>query len=200
MRYIISKRKNELTVFLLLLFSARAEFPLFAKQAIIENVLLSLYSVVTKRLVSVVPQVDSYSCPICYGRRTCTRTEKRRSRLIHALYAGLAWRPIRLGCNHVFCVRCLIKAQRRRLVDCPICRRKNAVGDADASCLDNTMQDYLMLYFPREIKEKREENGLDVERGYYPRSCGNSSPPAVLYHPAPAHSRSADVDQRCNIM
>ncbi|ORY97789.1 SPX domain-domain-containing protein [Syncephalastrum racemosum] len=159
--------------------SARAEFPLFAKQAIIENVLLSLYSVVTKRLVSVVPQVDSYSCPICYG---------------------LAWRPIRLGCNHVFCVRCLIKAQRRRLLDCPICRRKNAVGDADASCLDDAMQDYLMLYFPREIKEKREENGLDVERGCYPKSGGSSSPPTILYHPATAHSRPSDVDQRCTIM
>lgn len=33
-----------------------------------------------------------------------------------------------------------------------------AVGNADANNLDKELQDFLLLYFPREIKEKRRDN------------------------------------------
>lgn len=74
------------------------------------------------------------------------------------LFLGITWRPIRLECNHVFCVRCLIKAHRKRLYDCPLCRLEMAVGNADANNLDKELQEFLLLYFPREIKEKRRDN------------------------------------------
>lgn len=74
---------------------------------------------------------------------------------------AIAWRPIRLECGHVFCVRCLIKAHKKRLYDCPICRLDHAVGNADANNLDQTLQDFMLLYFPKEIKEKRKENELE---------------------------------------
>ena len=52
-------------------------------------------------LVSVVPQVADYLCPVCFS---------------------IAYRPIRLSCHHVFCIRCVVKLQRRREKHCPLCR------------------------------------------------------------------------------
>ena len=52
-------------------------------------------------LVSVVPQVADYLCPVCFT---------------------IAYRPIRLTCRHVFCIRCVVKLQRRRETLCPLCR------------------------------------------------------------------------------
>ena len=52
-------------------------------------------------LVSVVPQVADYLCPVCFS---------------------IAYRPIRLSCRHVFCIRCVVKLQRRREKHCPLCR------------------------------------------------------------------------------
>lgn len=66
-----------------------------------------------------------------------------------------------MECGHVFCVRCLIKAHKKRMYDCPICRQQHAVGNADANNLDQTLQTFMLLYFPKEIKEKRKENELE---------------------------------------
>ncbi|KAG0310019.1 hypothetical protein BGZ97_012858 [Linnemannia gamsii] len=74
---------------------------------------------------------------------------------------SVAWKPIRLNCKHVFCVRCLIKAQRKRMVHCPVCRQTNSVQQADASNLDVSMMNFLKLYFPKEIKEKRKESSKE---------------------------------------
>lgn len=77
---------------------------------------------------------------------------------VFIIFTAIAWRPIRLACGHVFCVRCLIKAHRKRMYNCPICRQEDAVGNADANNLDQTLQNFMLLYFPKEIKEKRKEN------------------------------------------
>ncbi|KAG1194617.1 hypothetical protein G6F36_000071 [Rhizopus arrhizus] len=53
---------------------------------------------------------------------------------------------------------CLIKAHKKRLYDCPVCRQEYAVGNADATNLDQSLQNFMLMYFPREIKEKRSEN------------------------------------------
>ena len=73
----------------------------------------------------------------------------------------MAWKPIRLNCGHVFCVRCLIKAQRKKMVHCPVCRQHNSVLDADASNLDVALMNFLKLYFPKEIKEKRKDSSRE---------------------------------------
>ncbi|KAF9924101.1 hypothetical protein FBU30_005865 [Linnemannia zychae] len=101
-----------------------------------DNISKSLTYTIGNQLVSIIPQPDDYACPICMS---------------------VAWKPIRLKCKHVFCVRCLIKAQRKRMVHCPICRQENSVYEADASNLDVSMMNFLKLYFPKEIKEKRRE-------------------------------------------
>jgi hypothetical protein len=35
---------------------------------------------------------------------------------------SIAFKPIRLSCGHLFCVRCLVKMQQRRKEMCPLCR------------------------------------------------------------------------------
>ncbi|ORX55742.1 hypothetical protein DM01DRAFT_233832, partial [Hesseltinella vesiculosa] len=71
---------------------------------------------------------------------------------------SLAWRPIRLVCGHMFCVRCLIKAQRKRMMACPLCRHDTAVGQASALNLDGSMEKFMLMYFPKEIKRKKLDN------------------------------------------
>ncbi|KAG1639710.1 hypothetical protein G6F44_007558 [Rhizopus delemar] len=118
---------------------ATSEFSSFAKDnaVFIEGVLSGLFHAIQTKIITIVPQPDDYDCPVCYS---------------------IAWRPIRLECGHVFCVRCLIKAHKKRLYDCPVCRQEYAVGNADATNLDQSLQNFMLMYFPREIKEKRSEN------------------------------------------
>lgn len=63
---------------------------------------------VSSQLVSVVPQLDDYLCPVCFA---------------------IAYRPVRLACKHVYCIRCVVKMQRRRESHCPLCR-----ADAVMTC------------------------------------------------------------------
>ncbi|CAG8435833.1 2941_t:CDS:2, partial [Scutellospora calospora] len=63
-----------------------------------------------EQLTTIIPQLDDYNCPICLN---------------------IAWKPIRLCCTHVFCVRCLVKSIRKRTRNCPVCRAKNAIYNAD---------------------------------------------------------------------
>ncbi|KAJ2156015.1 hypothetical protein GGF46_005470 [Coemansia sp. RSA 552] len=92
-------------------------------------------------LVGVVPQLDDYLCPMCLG---------------------IVWRPLRLECNHVFCSRCIVKASRRRMFNCPICRAKGAVYRAGVTNVDKALLNFLKLYFPREIQEKQRDVQRDI--------------------------------------
>ncbi|KAI8070925.1 SPX domain-containing protein [Gongronella butleri] len=96
-----------------------------------------LYASILEKVTSIIPQPDDYSCPVCMN---------------------LAWRPIRLVCGHVFCVRCLIKAQKQRMAACPLCRHDTAVRQASALNLDESLQKFMLQYFPKEIKQKKREN------------------------------------------
>ncbi|KAI9502928.1 hypothetical protein GGI25_003201 [Coemansia spiralis] len=87
-------------------------------------------------LVGVVPQIDDYLCPMCLN---------------------ISWRPLRLGCTHVFCSRCIVKASRRRIFNCPLCRSKDAIYNASVADIDKALMNFLKLYFPKEIKEKQRD-------------------------------------------
>ncbi|KAI9309357.1 SPX domain-containing protein [Cunninghamella echinulata] len=89
------------------------------------------------KLTTIIPQPDDYSCPVCMN---------------------IAWRPIRLKCGHFYCVRCLIKAQRKGMNSCPLCRHPTAVKTASALNLDEPLQNFLLMYFPKEIKQKKRDN------------------------------------------
>ncbi|KAJ2083518.1 hypothetical protein H4R24_000791 [Coemansia sp. RSA 988] len=92
-------------------------------------------------LVGVVPQINDYLCPMCLN---------------------IAWRPLRLECTHLFCSRCIVKASRRHMFDCPICRSKNAVYNAGIQNVDKALLNFLKLYFPKDIKAKQREIQQDI--------------------------------------
>ncbi|KAG7095115.1 hypothetical protein E1B28_005899 [Marasmius oreades] len=60
-----------------------------------------LVQAVGETLLPIIPHIDDYSCAIC---------------------TNIAFKPIRLNCGHLFCVRCLVKMQKRGQGDCPMCR------------------------------------------------------------------------------
>ncbi|KJZ70400.1 hypothetical protein HIM_10204 [Hirsutella minnesotensis 3608] len=95
----------------------------------------------SQELVSVVPQLNDYLCPVCFA---------------------VAYRPVRLNCQHVFCIRCIVKIQRRQENSCPLCRA-DVVRNASADNLDVQLEKYMKKYFPKEVKEKRRAN--EIERG-----------------------------------
>lgn len=102
----------------------------------------SICFVIQNKLLTLIPQIDDYTCPICMS---------------------IAFKPIRLICGHIFCVRCLVKMKQRHKLDCPFCRAKNAVENADSGNLDVETMKLMQKYFPKEVKEKLKE----VEREKY---------------------------------
>ncbi|KAJ9479735.1 hypothetical protein PHBOTO_003225 [Pseudozyma hubeiensis] len=99
-----------------------------------------LLSLVTTTLLPILPSVDDYSCAIC---------------------TSVAWRPVRLDCSHLFCLRCLVKLQRQGKDDCPLCRAPGVVKTADRKNMDEEADKYLQIWFPQEVKEKNKENEKD---------------------------------------
>ncbi|KAK6202776.1 SPX domain-containing protein [Scheffersomyces amazonensis] len=97
--------------------------------------------IIQNKILTLVPQLDDYSCPICMS---------------------IAYKPIRLDCGHLFCVRCLVKSKQQKKHNCPICRYENAILLADSSNLDHEAEVIMEKYFPKEVKEKLKER--DKER------------------------------------
>ena len=56
---------------------------------------------ISEELLDIIPQLEDYLCPVCFS---------------------ISYKPIRLRCNHVFCIRCLILIQRANQNHCPLCR------------------------------------------------------------------------------
>jgi hypothetical protein len=56
---------------------------------------------ISQEILNIIPQLNDYLCPICFS---------------------LSWKPVRLQCKHVFCIRCLIVLQRQGQHHCPLCR------------------------------------------------------------------------------
>ncbi|KJK84138.1 hypothetical protein H634G_00501 [Metarhizium anisopliae BRIP 53293] len=95
----------------------------------------------SQQVVTVVPQLNDYLCPVCFS---------------------VAYRPVRLDCGHVFCIRCVVKIQRRNERHCPLCRA-DVVMNASADNLDRVLEKYMKQYFAKEVKEKQRAN--EIERG-----------------------------------
>lgn len=83
-------------------------------------------------LVSVVPRLDDYLCPICFA---------------------IAYWPVRLHCQHMFCSRCLVKMSRKDERFCPLCRA-DTIMLAGIENFDAERAAFLRKYFPKEVKEK----------------------------------------------
>jgi len=110
-------------------------FPKFARDETFfkDNIVRSLVYQISSRLLTVIPNPEEYYCPIC---------------------REISYKPIRLDCGHLYCLRCLMKAKRLNIRDCPICRHTDAVYNANSSHLDSKLMQKLKEDFPREVKEK----------------------------------------------
>lgn len=99
---------------------------------------------ISESLLNTIPQLSDYLCPICLT---------------------ISFKPIRLRCNHVFCIRCLVVMQRARQDKCPMCRG-GVVMEASSVELDEKLMVFLREKFPAEAKAKQKENerALAVDR------------------------------------
>ena len=66
-----------------------------------QDVAKAACATIQDQLLPVVPQLTDYLCPVCLT---------------------ISFKPIRLKCNHVFCIRCIILLKRQRKDKCPMCR------------------------------------------------------------------------------
>ncbi|KAI1135411.1 SPX domain-containing protein [Hypoxylon sp. FL0543] len=108
-------------------------------------------------LISVVPQLDDYLCPICFA---------------------VAYWPIRLECQHIFCSRCLVKMSRKGERFCPLCRA-DVIMRAGIENFDSTRAAFLREYFPKEVKEKIRANEKERNREIFGPDYSDS-PCAVM--------------------
>ncbi|RUP51095.1 hypothetical protein BC936DRAFT_149914 [Jimgerdemannia flammicorona] len=86
----------------------------------LQNPVFSLLNVMETNMNTIVPQATDYSCPICLS---------------------ILRKPIRLSCGHLFCLRCMVKAQAQKLTHCPLCRSENAIIKAHAELAEKTKLD-----------------------------------------------------------
>ncbi|KAI1181045.1 RING-14 protein [Nemania sp. FL0916] len=113
-------------------------FPVAVKsgRTLAGNVAQNVCARMSNELVSVVPQLDDYLCPICFA---------------------VAYWPVRLQCQHVFCSRCLVKMSRKDERFCPLCRA-DTIMLAGLENFDAERAAFLRRYFPKEVKEKIHAN------------------------------------------
>ncbi|KAL9114153.1 MAG: hypothetical protein Q9227_001925 [Pyrenula ochraceoflavens] len=108
---------------------------------------------VSQQLLDIFPQLSDYSCPIC---------------------CDITWKPIRLRCDHVFCIRCLVVMQREKQNHCPLCRQE-CVLDATSDDIDLKLMEFLKAKFPNEVKVKQRENqraaGIDQYGEDFNKKC-----------------------------
>lgn len=139
------------------LLTAKLQFPLLVKQDpfMRESLARVMCAAIHRELLPIVPNIDDYSCPVCML---------------------IAWKPIRLACSHLFCVRCLVRVQRQKQEACPMCRAP-CVMEADASNMDLALMELMKTYFPKEVKAKQKETEEELAREQYvavygePKKC-----------------------------
>ncbi|KAH7095307.1 RING-14 protein-like protein [Paraphoma chrysanthemicola] len=114
-------------------FPRQVEYPEFS-----EHLAKAVCAEVNTQILSNIPQIDDYSCPMCME---------------------IKWRPVKLRCDHVFCIRCLIVMQNNKQHNCPFCREPT-VFDANSDNLDHDLAAFLKKWFPDEVKTKQRYNEL----------------------------------------
>lgn len=110
----------------------------------------SIEQIIGSKIVKIIPQLDDYSCPICFN---------------------LAYKPVRFTCGHFFCLRCTVKLQRKLEEKCPICRKKVVLLAGEES-IDHQMIRLMKKQFPREVKAKKTINDKEVSDEAITRLCG----------------------------
>ncbi|PGG97836.1 hypothetical protein AJ79_09072 [Helicocarpus griseus UAMH5409] len=117
---------------------ARTVFPQLMENEtfLAETMAKAVCATISEEVLTVIPQLDDYLCPICFN---------------------ISFKPVRLRCNHVFCIRCLVVMQRTNQNQCALCRQ-GVVMEASGANLDNNLLAFLSTTFPKETKAKQKEN------------------------------------------
>ncbi|KAH0579150.1 hypothetical protein H2248_003303 [Termitomyces sp. 'cryptogamus'] len=102
----------------------------------------TLVQAIGEILLPIIPQIDDYSCLIC---------------------TSIAFKPIRLSCGHLFCVRCLVKMQKRGNGNCPMCRAP-CVLTANRTNVDWALLNFMQDWFPIEAHEKLTQNQKEATK------------------------------------
>ncbi|KAJ3559944.1 hypothetical protein NM688_g25 [Phlebia brevispora] len=116
---------------------------------------LILVQAISEILLPVIPHIDDYACVICMN---------------------IAFKPIRLQCGHLFCVRCLVKMQKRGQDGCPMCRAPTVLS-ANRTNVDWALVNFMKDWFPIEAKKKLQQNEREAaeeqmeELGFKEESC-----------------------------
>ncbi|KAI1773706.1 SPX domain-containing protein [Hypoxylon cercidicola] len=120
------------------------EFPVTIKShsLLAGSVAKDICAQMSNDLISVVPQLDDYLCPICFV---------------------VAYWPVRLDCQHIFCSRCLVKMCRKGERFCPLCRA-DVIMRAGLEHFDSGRAAFLREYFPKEVKDKIRANERERNR------------------------------------
>ena len=93
---------------------ARSTLPQFLPEPFLSQTMAkAVCYTISEKILSIVPQLNDYLCPICFS---------------------IAFKPVRLRCSHVFCIRCLITMQRAKQDHCPLCRRGVVLEASSGIC------------------------------------------------------------------
>lgn len=118
--------------------------PLTHRPAMSRELARATIYTISSNLLQIIPQLDDYLCPVC---------------------SEVTYKPIRLRCNHVFCIRCMIRLQRNQKDECPLCR-EHVVLEATEDQLDKKLKKFLKDNFPEQVKSKQKDNevqaGIDL--------------------------------------
>ncbi|KAI6000889.1 hypothetical protein EDD15DRAFT_1806888 [Pisolithus albus] len=98
-----------------------------------------LVQAIGEKLLPVIPYIDDYCCLIC---------------------TSIAFKPVRLDCGHLFCVRCLVKLQKQGKPNCPLCRAPTVLR-ADRNNVDYALLNFMSDWFPVESRAKLRANELE---------------------------------------
>lgn len=125
------------------------------------NTLGSLFS---SEIVRLVPQSDDYSCPVCTDLAYKPSRTPNLSRVIMYFESNLLIQSYSSSkmWSHL-CIRCAIHLQRRKSLQCPMCRRAT-VMDADSYNIDSERMRFLQMFFPTEVKRKQQANEREVAK------------------------------------
>lgn len=123
---------------------------------------------ISEEILNVIPALSDYLCPICFS---------------------ISWKPVRLRCNHIFCIRCMIVLQRQEKIHCPLCREAvvmeatagkptfDHTKEARLTWTDNVDRELMKFFkdnFKADVKQKQRENeiaaGIDRWGAQYEQS------------------------------
>lgn len=121
---------------------------------IAESIAKDVCAQLSQDILAIVPQVADYTCIICLS---------------------ICWLPIRLDCDHIFCIRCMIKMQNRNKKSCPLCRASTVLTATEVN-IDFKLMNYLERWFPKETKEKQEYNEIERRKELFGDAIGDTTP------------------------